>query len=167
MLYEEKVTPEFVRCVDRVAQHLGVDPSHLMAIMWSESRLNPTARNPVGGAVGLIQFMPATAKALGTSSQALLQMSAVEQMVYVERFFRPYAQRCRGFEELYLACFFPVAIGKPDTYILQTSRLSAALIAQQNPGFDLNRDQQITVGEFKQHLRRRFPKPLHPQLFGV
>lgn len=165
MIYEKQVSAEFAAKVKQIAARLRVNPNHLMAIMWSESRLNPAARNPTGGATGLIQFMPATATGLGTSCEALRNMSAEEQLDYVERFFRPYAARCRSFSDLYLACFFPVAIGKADDFILQTPQLSAARIARQNPVFDPNKDGQITAGEFREKLKSHYPKELHGYLF--
>lgn len=158
MLFENLVTPAFAGKVRAVAANLNLNPDHLMAVMWSESRLNPRARNPVGGATGLIQFMPATARHLGTTCDALLHMDAERQLDYVEKYFRPYAARCRTFADLYLACFFPAAIGKPGEYVLQTSKLSAGLIAAQNPAFDLNRDGKITVEEFRAWLMMHFSK---------
>ena len=165
MIYENKVPPAVAGKVKQIAARLGVNPDHLMAIMWSESRLDPSARNPRGGAVGLIQFMPATAEGLGTTAEKLLKMTGEEQLDYVELFFRPYAARCRTFADLYLACFFPAAIGKPDGYVLQTRRLPARVIARQNPIFDTDGDDRITVGEFRAKLKSLIPDALHPYLF--
>lgn len=52
MIYENKVPPAFAGKVKQIAARLGVNPDHLMAIMWSESRLDPSARNPRGGPSG-------------------------------------------------------------------------------------------------------------------
>jgi hypothetical protein len=41
----------------------------------------------VGRATGMIQFMPSTAKKLGTTTRALYAMSAPQQMEYVQRYF--------------------------------------------------------------------------------
>ena len=76
-----------------------------------------------------------------------------------------YAARCRTFADLYLACFFPAAIGKPDGYVLQTRRLPARVIARQNPIFDTDGDDRITVGEFRAKLKSLIPDALHPYLF--
>jgi hypothetical protein len=57
---------------------------------------------------------------------------------------------------LYLATFFPVALGKSDSFIMQTNSLSASTIARQNPGVDLNKDGQITVGELKEYCYNKF-----------
>lgn len=165
MIFENKVSVQFVLKVKAIAKRLGVKEDWLMAVMWSESRLNPAACNPSGGATGLIQFMPATAKYLGTSCDELARMDAVTQLDYVEKFFRPYANRCKSFPELYLACFFPAAIGRPDSYILQTSTLPAELIAKQNPLFDANKDGRITVGEFRKKLEILFPYETYGTLF--
>ena len=54
--------------------------------------------------------------------------------------------------DLYLATFFPAALGKADTWVMQTSSLSAQTIAAQNQIIDLNKDGQITVGEFKEYV---------------
>ena len=93
MILENQVSSPFAAKVRQIASRLGVPPDYLMAVMWSESRLDPAATNPEGGATGLIQFMPATAAGLGTSCEALREMSALDQLDYVERFFRPYAPR--------------------------------------------------------------------------
>ena len=76
----------FYNKVVEISKRIGCDPNALMAVMNAESNLRTTAKNPHGGATGLIQFMPATAKALGTSTDALNKMSAEEQLTYVEKF---------------------------------------------------------------------------------
>ena len=66
--------PAFGTKMAQVAESLGLDASLIMNIMSLESGLNPQAVNPQGGATGLIQFMPETAKRLGTTVEALRQM---------------------------------------------------------------------------------------------
>ena len=153
MILENQVSSPFAAKVRQIASRLGVPPDYLMAVMWSESRLDPAATNPEGGATGLIQFMPATAAGLGTSCEALREMSALDQLDYVERFFRPYAPRCHTFGDFYMACFFPAAIGKEDDYVLQTRKLSAERIAR------------ITAGEFRRRLPKLFPDEFRSILF--
>ncbi len=145
---------EFLHKVRTISRRLGINPNWLMLVMRKESGLNHRAVNSITNATGLIQFMPATAAGLGTSVEALRNMSNVEQLDYVEKYYSPYRNRLRSFYDLYLATLFPAAIGKPDDWVLQTPRLSANLIARQNPGLDINSDGVITVGEVKNWLTR-------------
>jgi len=147
----------FLAKVIDISTRLGINPDWLMIVMKMESGINPAAYNPNGGATGLIQFMPATAAGLGTSCSELLYMDNVTQLDYVYKYFRPYAGRLLSVTDLYMVTFFPAALGKPDDYILQTSTLHADTIARANPVFDLNKDQSITVGEFKQSILNRLP----------
>lgn len=139
----------FLARVKEVSNALGINPDYLMAVMYFESGLRADAVNRISNATGLIQFMPATAKNLGTTVDELRQMPNVDQLDYVYQYLRHYAGRMNSFFDVYFAVFFPVAIGKPDSYVLQTSSLSASKIAEQNPTFDTNKDATITVGEVK------------------
>ena len=161
MVYENLVTQNkaaFLAKVTEIAAKLKIQPDWLMIVMKMESGINHQAVNPIGGATGLIQFMPATARGLGTSTEALKAMSNVQQIEYVYKYFAPYSGRLKSVTDLYTVTFFPVALGKPDSYVLQTPTLHADTIAAQNPVFDLNRDKQITLGEFKQSVVNRLPK---------
>ena len=160
MVYEYLVKSNkaaFLAKVADIAAKLGIDPNWLMIVMKMESGINPAAYNKNGGATGLIQFMPATAAGLGTSTGALIAMDNVTQLDYVYKYYRPYAGRLFSVTDLYIVTFFPVALGKPDSYVLQTSSLSAGLIAAANPVFDLDKNNAITVGEFKQSVINRLP----------
>lgn len=159
LLFEEYVKTNKAAFIDKVksiSNKLLIDPDWLMAVMWKESRLNEKAVNPKGGATGLIQFMPATAQSLGTTTAALKTMTNVQQLDYVYKYYKPYITKLNSYPDLYLATFFPAALGKADDYILQTSKLSAAAIAEANPGIDLNKDRKITVGEFKRYCFEQF-----------
>lgn len=159
MLFEQYVTTNkqaFLAKVKEVSKKLLIEPDWLMAVMYKESRINPQAVNPNGGATGLIQFMPATAKSLGTSTTALKNMSNVEQLDYVYKYYKPYITKLNSYPDLYMATFFPAALGKPNDYVLQTSSLSAGTIARANPVIDLNKDNKITVGEFHEYCYKQF-----------
>jgi hypothetical protein len=144
--------PEFVQKVKEMSARLGVRPEWLLAVMQNESGMNPAAKNPNGGATGLIQFMPATAKALGTTTEALSKMSATEQLAYVEKFYSSFKGRLKSGSDMYLATFWPAAVGKGDDY-----KIGGADVAKANPAFDLNKDGQITAGEFREYYQKRFP----------
>lgn len=160
MVYDYLVTSNkaaFLAKVAEISAKLGINPDWLMIVMKMESGINHLAVNAMTGATGLIQFMPATAAGLGTSTAALRSMTNVEQLDYVYKYFKPYAGRFFAVTDLYTVTFFPVALGKPDSYVLETSSIHADTIARQNPVFDLNKDQKITYGEFKQSIIKRLP----------
>jgi hypothetical protein len=163
---------EFERVLRSICSTLGINPNWLMMVMWSESRLNAQAVNKQPGdsdnaqvraasrATGLIQFMPDTALNLGTTTKALYAMNAIDQLGYVYKYFKPWAGRIKSYFDLYLVTFFPDAVGRPDDYILQTKKLSAATIAKQNPFFDVNKDGKLTVGEIKRRMYESIPKAI-------
>lgn len=149
----KKHGPEFVQKVKEMATRLGVKPEWVFAVMKNESGMSTTARNPNGGATGLIQFMPATARGLGTTTEALSKMSAVEQLKYVEKYYAPFKGKIHSGMDLYMATFWPAGVGKPDSY-----KIGGAEVARVNKIFDLDKNGQITAGEFREYYRRRFPE---------
>ncbi|MGD9930130.1 MAG: transglycosylase SLT domain-containing protein [Mangrovibacterium sp.] len=160
LIYANKVTAnreQFLEKVKYLSDKLGIDPNWLMYVMNFESGLNHRAQNSTSGATGLIQFMPATAAHLGTTTADLLQMSNVEQLDYVYQYLRPYRGDMESLVDVYLAVFFPAAIGKPGEYVFRTSSLSAAIIAKQNPIFDLNKDQVLTKSEVEVKILANVP----------
>ena len=150
---------EFAAKLTDIASRLGIDPNHLMAVFYKESGVNPAAYNANGGASGLIQFMPSTASWLGTTTASLRAMTATEQLDWVYKYFYSLGAvgKLHDFTDVYLAVFFPAALGKPENWVLQTSTLSASRIALANPVIDLNKDGQITVAEFRQYATLRMP----------
>lgn len=153
-----------------ISAQLGINPNWLMVVMNNESGLNAQAVNKQTGdspdaftraayrAVGLIQFMPATAKWLGTTTQALYSMTNLQQLDYVYRYFKPFAGKIKSYFDLYMITFFPAAIGKPDNFIIQTATIPASVIAKQNPGMDFNKDGVITLAEAKKMIANAIPK---------
>ena len=81
--------------VMQVAHRIGANPAHLAALIQHESRWNPQAQyGDISGtkpfnpeiAQGLIQFIPSTARGLGTTSQAIHAMTFDQQMDLVEEY---------------------------------------------------------------------------------
>lgn len=144
--------PDFNRKLQKVADSLGVDKAHLIAIMKAESGMDPAAVNPQSGATGLIQFMPKTARALGTTTEELRTMSAVDQLDYVYRYFKMNNVR-PGMDlgDLYMAVFMPAHVGKPDDYVLARQ---GGITYQQNAGLDKDRDGAITISDVKSRAAR-------------
>ncbi len=116
-------------------------------------------------ATGLIQFMPSTAKHLGTTNQQLYNLSNVDQLDYVYHYFQPVAGKLKNYADLYLYAFYPYAVGKPDDYIIGSEKGMdfARRIVQENP-LDVNKDGVLTVGEFKKFIDKRIPKTALQQL---
>jgi hypothetical protein len=160
MLYEEKVKTNkeaFIAKVVTISQKLGIEPEWLMQVFVNESGINHQAVNVVSGATGLIQFMPDTAAALGTSCAALKAMSNIQQLDWVYKYLSHYTGKMESYIDLYFTVFFPLAIGKPDDWVFQTSKLSASKIASQNPAFDLNKDGKLTVAEVREAMLKKVP----------
>lgn len=147
----------FVNKVRSIATRLSVDPNWLMLVFFIETgaavygKIDHTIKNKIG-AGGLIQFLPSTAISLGTTVDALVHMTATEQLTWVEKYFAPYAGRMHSAADTYLAVLFPVAIGKPDSWVLHASRLPAETVAKWNPLFDIDKNGQISIAEVKEKL---------------
>lgn len=106
---------------------------------------SPGVLNAAGsGATGLIQFMPATAVGLGTTVQQLARMSAVDQLDYVEAYFRPYAKDVHTLEDMYMCILLPKYRSAPLDAVLFSDGTTAY---RQNSGLDKNTDGKITKME--------------------
>ena len=160
LLFEDKVKENkdaFMAKVRDISKNLFINPNWLMFVMNFESGMNHRIQNKFTNATGLIQFMPATAKELGTTVDALKAMTNIKQLDYVYQYLKKYANKFRNFVDVYLTVFFPVAFGKPLDYVIQTKTIRKEIIAKQNPIFDINKDKTITVGEIRDTLLKRVP----------
>lgn len=160
--YNPNVSTNFLNKVKTIGLNLGLTPEYLMAVMGFETggTYSPSIRNPVSGATGLIQFMPSTAIGLGTSVSKLAQMTAIEQLDYVEKYLRPYKGRFSTLEDAYMAVLWPVAVGKGSNYVLFRS---GTIQYTQNSGLDANRDGVVTASEAANKVRKYLPPA---SLFG-
>src|SRR6185503_6257659 len=143
----ENVSEEFKDRVYEIATDLGIDTNHLMAVMSFESggTFSPSVRNAAGsGATGLIQFMPSTAKALGTTVEKLAAMTAEEQLDYVRAYFAPQSGKLKNVEDTYMAVLWPAGIGKGSAHVIFRKGDGRY---EQNAGLDSNGDGEVTVGE--------------------
>lgn len=129
------------------ADTIGVPVAWLESVFTSESGYNHLALNAQSGAFGLIQFMPETAAWLGTSPEALALMPAADQLPFIVKYYA--GQKFSSLIALRLFTFYPAAVGKPDSYQIGNRRT-----ARQNPIYDLNGDNKITVAEFKKYYSR-------------
>ena len=151
----EKVSDAFKQKVIQIASDLKVNPNFLMAVMSFESgeTFSPSIKNAAGsGAVGLIQFMPATAKQLGTTTAALAAMTAEDQLDFVAKYFRQFKKPLLTIEDVYMAVLLPSAIGKGSDFVLFRKPSKAF---DQNKGLDINKNGLITVGEAADKVRKK------------
>jgi len=98
-----------------VSEEMGIDPAWLANVIQSESSFNTKAVNPNNGAAGLIQFTKTTARGMGTSTSAILNMSGSQQLDLVKRYLQPYLP-LRSQLDVVLAVFYPAALGKPNNF---------------------------------------------------
>lgn len=155
------VGPTFRARVVAISARIGFDPSWLMACMAFETgrTFDPAKRNSSSSATGLIQFMRATAIGLGTTVEALANMSDVEQLDYVEKYFLPYAGRLHTLSDVYMAILWPKAIGVPDSAVIFPAGSQEYLA---NRGLDVDHDGAVTKGEAAAFVARALAEGMGP-----
>jgi len=163
-----KVSPVFKARILWTADALGCDPNYLMAcIAWeSGESFAPDKKNMAGsGATGLIQFMPSTARALGTTTARLAAMTAEDQIRYVYEYFRPYAGRLNSLGDVYMAILWPKGVGQSDHFVLFDKKKTPTTF-RQNAGLDVNHDGLVTRAECLVKVNEKLAKGLLPQNLG-
>jgi len=140
--------PQFWIELRVVAERLQTLPAWLLNVMASESMFNPTARNGFPGqtASGLLQFIEATARRMGTTTEAIRRMSPAEQLRLVERYLTPFRGRLNSLADVYLAVFRGAVIDGGDTVVVVDSNKERRIYAL-NKSLDLNGDGRIVKGE--------------------
>lgn len=163
LAWGQKVPPEFrQKLISMCLSFPTWKPEHaswLMSCISFESgeTFSPSIRNAAGsGAVGLIQFMPSTAAYLGTSPHDLIKMSAVEQLNWVQNYFKPYATRIGSLSDMYMAILLPKYVGKPDDSVL----FEGGIGYRQNSGLDTDKDGKVTKTEATAKVREKLIKGL-------
>ncbi|MEX3008650.1 peptidoglycan-binding protein [Hoeflea sp. TYP-13] len=146
---ERKHGPDFKAKVISISKRLRCDPDHLMAVMAFETggKFTPDVKNAAGsGATGLIQFMPKTAIFLGTTTKKLAKMTALDQLDFVELYFRKTigSRPMPNLSDVYMAVLWPAAVGKSENFVLFEQGTTAY---RQNAGLDKNRDGVIRKAE--------------------
>lgn len=156
--------------VIEVAAELGINPNWLLAVIYFETAksFSPSKTNSIGS-VGLIQFTKDKSgvayKTINGKKYVLsdiAKMSFETQMDLVEQYFKEVkkttGKSLNSFLDVYFAVFFPKALNQSSTYILQTSGLTASLIAKQNPIFDTNKDAKVQKSEIETFFTAYFKK---------
>lgn len=150
---------EFLNKVKSVAKNINCDYEDLLAVMNSESGLNPQAWNSSKTAVGLIQFtniaLAQIKKVYGISltKNDVAKMSAIEQLDLAEKFYTDAAKKFKGKKlsaaDLYAITYVPsfaardVLTRKGDGYY------------EGNEGLDENKDGIITKDDLNIHLAKK------------
>ena len=154
--------PEFLKATRQMEKELGMPQGTATSIFWSESGLNPQAREPNYGGGGLIGFMPSTVgRDYGITHAQLLSLPAIEQLPYVKYFYQKWLSRGvkpSSAEEWYLLTFYPAAVGKGKAHVI-AQRGSA--VYQGNAALDYNKDGILTVGDFYSYIQNK------PRLAGT
>jgi len=148
----------FERKVRSVSEDLDVAPEWLMSVMYSESKFDAKVANHKGsGAVGLIQWMPSTARDLGTTTRELGRLSHTKQLDYVYKYLNNVKRKYGAFKsitDLYLAILYPKALDGDYCYTLYAHPSKAYT---QNSILDENKDQRVTVKDIDSRLKRLYP----------
>jgi len=158
-----------------IAKKLKIDVNWLLGVIFFETArtMSPQKTNSIGS-VGLIQFThdPDTPnhKFIAGKQYSLAYIKSLsfdKQMDLVYEYYKPYAGKMNSFLDVYLVTFFPAALSKSDSYVLQTKSLSRSVIAKQNPIFDQNKDIQITRGEIKQFFAKWYTPSIFKEIQGT
>jgi hypothetical protein len=155
--------PNFKTKLGKIADKLGVSADDLLTIIKHESGGRPTAQDPWGVSAGLIGFTGKTARALGTSKEEILNMTAVEQLDYVYKFYvMNKLKPGSDVGTMYMLTFMPAYAYAPDDTVLGQrgggelgrTGLSMDKIWSQNPGFGKSKGKSyFTIGDVKKSVQ--------------
>lgn len=133
------------------------------AMGWETGRtFKASIINKAGsGATGLIQFMPDTAEALGTTTSALAKMSEEGQLNYVWKYFAPYKGKLKELSDIYAAILWSKGVGKPETF-MYWDKATKPTTYRQNSGIDMNKNGQITKAEATAKVTKLYEEGFKP-----
>lgn len=113
-------SPNFFQKLIEVCGRLNIKPADLLLVMFLESGVDSSKKNQAGsGAVGLIQFMPATLKSMGLDEDTIRnfdRISPEKQLDYVEKYIRGAMNRIgkpfTSATQYYHANIFPLTLSR-------------------------------------------------------
>lgn len=154
--------PEFKKKIAEVSEKFNLDPQKLIAMMKLESNLETDAVNKKSAATGLIQFMPETARGLGTTVEGLIQMTAVQQMEYVAKYLEGALRKVPKGEkvsssDLYASVFWPKAVGESEDYIIAKKGEPAYELNFNS--LDVDKDGKIQKWELGEKIDQKIKEP--------
>ena len=169
LIYENKVPASyrsgFVKKVTEISEKLVIDPNWLMAIMYFESgrTFSPSKGNNIG-CYGLIQFCPdkkgLNYKTVNGKKYLLADIAKMDyskQLDLVYEYYKSYTGKLKSYTDTYFVTFFPLAVGKPDDWIIQGGGLTAKQIYNANPAFQNVKDGVLRVWEVKKTILKELP----------
>lgn len=165
LTWGQKLSDAEIARVAKIVSNLGLPYTCLndfMACMAFETggTFSPSIKNGAGAPYyGLIQFGAAAASDVGTTLDKLVKMSVLEQLDYVEKFFKPFASKIKDLPDLYARIIWPAAVGKPADFVIFTEGTTAYV---QNKGLDINKDGKVTKLECSHMVNNRYVKGLMP-----
>ncbi len=147
----------FCAKVEQIAQEINCNANDLLALMQSESGLNPKSQSSVSSATGLIQCLSSTLQSVGSSTSQILKMSAIEQLDVVKKVLLSLKQ-VAGLKAnakvdtgtLYAICFLP-AKAKNDVICQAGSKEYA-----NNKGLDIDGNGKITKSDLAARLNKKY-----------
>lgn len=149
----ESTTPEFRRKLCDVATWIGCDATDLAAVMAFESGFDPRARNKSSGATGLMQWMPSTASGYGLTVDQIAQMSAVQQLELVKRYFAGWRGRVSDCHALYMVVWNGSPAPLDKTLGVRDEGGHSGAVYRMNSTLDRNGDGKITAAEASSIVR--------------
>ncbi len=141
LIFGKVVSKEFRDKVFSISKVLDVNPNYLMACMAFETgrEFKASTQNRGGHeAYGLIQFTPVAAKELAVKLSTLRAMTEVEQLDYVEQYFRYWKKTknlpLKTLGDVYACIICPEAIGMPEDHRCyeQGGKTHAQFVANKN-----------------------------------
>lgn len=148
--------------LEQMSRDLNFSIPDFLVICYAESGFLTKAQNEKTKATGLIQFMPSTAKKLGTNTDALMQMDYLQQLVYVEKYFTPYKNKLKDPYSFYGYTFLPISVGKPLNWVLKTKKVTAEKLSAQNSPIAYAAGKKpgvpLTVADFYKYVNKLLQK---------
>ena len=135
-------------------QAFQLDPANVAACIEFETggTWRTDSRNETTKATGLINFMPSTAKNLGTTVDELRTMTFEQQLGYIVRYFQAIGiSKLKRPVDYYAAVLWPAAIGTDDSYVV--AKQGSATYTD-NAGLDRHKNGAITTADLRETIER-------------
>lgn len=167
-IVDKNDTADFVKKLQEMSNEYGnVSPEDFLTIFIKENGVNKDGvllldqdskaeTDKKGGhAKGLIQFVPTTAESIGLDQSKTSEMSPVEQLEFVDKFYKQFDHKnINGYEDLYLTTFYPAAVNQPDDFVIASGDQTAY---SANKPIDKDKDGKITKADFISYAKSTIP----------